>query len=79
MEDNTSSILYVKDKFAISDTSYHELSMISDLPLKQQLDINYDIKSALRDIRDIKRVRQSLKSRLLPRLTYIVDTTPTDI
>ena len=31
-EDNISSIPYVKDKFAISDNSYHELSMVSDLP-----------------------------------------------
>ena len=82
MEDNASSILYVKDKFAISDTSYHELSMISDLPssskikeLKKQLNTNYDIKSAPRDI---KEVQQSLKSRLLPRLTNIVNNTPTD-
>ena len=40
MEDNASSILYVKDKFAISDTSYHELSMISDLPSSRNLNSN---------------------------------------
>ena len=51
-EDNSvHSTLYVKDRYAISDHSYHELSMLSDLPssskikkLKSELNSQYDIK-----------------------------------
>ena len=31
------STLYIKDKHSISDTSYHELSMLSDLPSSKQI------------------------------------------
>jgi len=35
-EDNIYSVLYVKDKLAISDNGYHELSMVSDLPSSKE-------------------------------------------
>ena len=59
------STLYIKDKYSISDTSYHELSMLSNLPsskqvkkLKYNLNSHYNIKKAPADITG---VQQSLK------------------
>jgi len=81
-EEDIYPVLYVKDKLAISDNGYHELSMVSDLPssskvkkLKHELNAHYQIKNGPNDI---KGVHQSLKSRLLPRLTNIINNTPAD-
>ena len=35
--DKVYSALYVKDKYALSDTGFHELSMLSDLPKSSQV------------------------------------------
>lgn len=71
------STLYIKDKYSISDTGYHELSMLSDLPsskqvkkLKYTLNSHYSIKKAPADI---IRVQQSLKERLIPCITNIIN------
>lgn len=68
---------YIKDKYSISDTGYHELSMLSDLPsskqvkkLKYTLNSHYSIKKAPADI---IRVQQSLKEQLIPCITNIIN------
>ena len=73
------STLYIKDKYSISDTSYHELSMLSDLPsskqvkkLKHTLNSHYGIKKAPADITG---VQQSLKEQLIPCITNIINNT----
>jgi len=79
-EDNTlQSTLYVKDRYTISDHSYPELSMLSNLPssskikkLKSQMNSQYDIKKVRGNIVG---VQQSLKSRLHLCLKSIVDNT----
>ena len=35
--DKVHSALYVKDKYSLSDTGFHELSMLSDLPKSSQI------------------------------------------
>ena len=84
-EDNSvHSTLYVKDRYAISDHSYHELSMLSDLPssskikkLKSELNSQYDIKKAPGNTIE---VQQSLKARMTLCLKNIVDNTkPEDV
>ena len=76
VRDTMHSTLYIKDKHSIADAGYHELSMHSDLPcssqlkkLKYELNSNYDIRKAPGDTIG---VQQSLKARLTPRLTRIV-------
>ena len=79
VNDTLHSTLYVKDKYSIADAGYHELSMLSDLPccsqikkLKHDLNSHYDIRKAPGDIIG---TQQSLRTRLLPRLTNIVQNT----
>ena len=76
------STLYIKDKYSISDTSYHELSILSDLPsskkvqrLRYKLNLNYSIKKAPANI---IRVQQSLKEQLIPCITNIINNIPGD-
>ena len=76
------STLYIKDKYSISDFSYHELSMLSDLPsskqvqkLKYDLNSNYGIQKAPADIIG---VQQSLKQQLIPCITNIINNLPGD-
>ena len=76
------STLYIKDKYSISDSSYHELSILSDLPsskkvqrLKYKLNSHYSIEQAPADITG---VQQSLKERLIPCITNIINNIPGD-
>jgi len=79
VKDTLHSTLYVKDKYSIADAGYYELSMLSDLPccsqikkLKHDLNSHYDIRKVPGDIIG---VQQSLRARLLPCLTNIVQNT----
>ena len=70
------SALYIKDKFTISYEAYHELSMISDLPSSTQikklagtLNSQYGIRKCPNGITG---VQQSLKARIIQRLTNFV-------
>ena len=76
------SALYVKDKFTISNEAYHELSMISDLPSSSQvkkltgvLNSQYDIKKCPNGIIG---VQQSIKLRIIQRLTHFVKQASTE-
>ena len=68
--------LYLKDKLAISNSGYQELSMISDLPRFNQLKKCASTLNAQFEIRDapegIVGVQQSIKSRLKLLLTHII-------
>jgi len=78
------SILYVKDRYSISDHSYHELSMLSDLPSSSQIK---KLKSSLNSKYAIKTlpgntigVQQSLKDRMTPCFRTIIQSTkPEDV
>ena len=74
---DTNTALYLKDKLAISNTGYHELSMISNLPSSSQirkctkeLNEQFDIRNAPDGIVG---VQQSLKTRLQFVLTNMVN------
>lgn len=76
IQDISPFALFVKDKFTISDSAYHELSQLSpDLPrlinlkgLSKELNSEFDIKPSPHGYTG---VQQSLKSRLLCRLKHL--------
>ena len=71
------SVLYIKDKFSVSNEAFHELSMISNLPNSSQ------IKSLTRILNEdfnihstpngVVGVQQSLRERIMIRLTHLID------
>ena len=71
------SVLYIKDKFSVSNEAFHELSMVSSLPSSSQ------IKSVTKKLNDSFNiystpngtvgVQQSLRERIIVRLTYLID------
>ena len=74
--DYVHSSLYVKDKFGVSNEAYHELSMLSDLPsiskvkrLSKSLNSQFGISATPNNIIG---VQQSVKARILQRLTILV-------
>ena len=79
-EDRLCAVTLVKDKFTISDTAYHELSMVSDLPnfaklrkQKKMLNKEFDIKPAPNSITG---VQQSLIACVKARLRKIITKMP---
>ena len=72
----THSTLYVKDKYAISNDAYHELSVISDLPTFHEirkLSTSLNSKCEIRNCPNgVCGVQQSIKKRLVQRLTTFV-------
>jgi len=73
---NAHSSLYVKDKYAVSNEAYHHLSMLSNLPsshvvkkLSTSLNLEFSIQ---RCPNGVTGVQQSIKMRLLQRLTKFV-------
>ena len=70
------TLLYVKDKFSVSNQAYHELSMISDLPnfsqvrtLTKSLNSQFHIFNCPNNIIG---VQQSLRERILKSLTCFI-------
>jgi len=73
------SALHFKDKFTTSNDAYHELSMVSNLPSSHQikkltktLNSKFNIRSCPNGIIG---VQQSLKSRIIRRLTVFIQRT----
>lgn len=76
-KENMCSVLYVKDKFSVSNKAFHELSMLSNLPssskvknLTRTLNSQLDIRSAPNGIVG---VQQSLRARIMLWLTQLVE------
>ena len=76
-KENVHSVLYVKDKFSVSNEAFHELSMLSNLPssskvknLTRTLNSQFDIRSAPNGIVG---VQQSLRACVMLRLTQLVE------
>ena len=75
--DEVHSALYVKDKYSLSDTNFHELSMLSDLPkssqvkkLAHEMNHQFHIYNAPNGVVGIQ---QSLKARITQHLTYLIE------
>ena len=76
--DKVHSALYVKDKYALSDNAFHELTMISsDLPksnqvkkLAHEMSNKFHIHNAPDGVVDIQ---QSLKARITIRLRHLIE------
>lgn len=71
------SVLYVKDKFSVSNEAFNKLSMLSNLSsssevknLTHTLNSQFDIRSAPNGIVG---VQQSLRARVMLRLTQLVE------
>ena len=71
------SALYVKDKYCVSNTAFHELSMLSNLPhscevnrLTQTLNSKFEIRSAPNGVVG---VQQSLRKHVTVCLTHLVE------
>ena len=71
------SVLYVKDKFSVSNEAFNKLSMLSNLSsssevknLTRTLNSQFDIRSAPNGIVG---VQQSLRARVMLRLTQLVE------
>ena len=76
-EDKVQSTLYVKDKYSISDSAFHELAMLSDLPksnqvkkLAHEMSHQFNIYNAPSGIVG---VQQSLKARITTRLAHLIE------
>ena len=75
--DGEHSVIYIKDKFSVSNEAFHELSMVSSLPSSSQ------IKSLTHKLNDaynicstpngVVGVQQSLRERVIVRLTHLID------
>ena len=79
-KDDTRSVLYIKDRFSISNEAFHELSMVSNLPnsskiktLTRTLNSEFEIRSAPNGIVG---VQQSVRARIMVRLTQLIDKAP---
>ena len=75
--DKVHSTLLVKDKFAISNKAFHELSMLSDLPSSNEMKkLSHEINSQF-DVHPtpngIVGVQHSLRARLLIRLSELIN------
>jgi hypothetical protein len=67
-KDDTRSVLYIKDKFSISNEAFHELSMVSNLPnsskiktLTHTLNSEFEIRSAPNGVG----AQQSVRARIM--------------
>ena len=76
-KEDVHSVLYVEDKFYVSNEAFHELSMLSNLPsssklksLTRTLNAQFEIHSAPNGIGG---VQQSLRERIMVRLTHLVE------
>ena len=75
--DSVRSVLYIKERFSVSNEAFHELSMVSNLPNSSQ------IKSLTRTLNDdfnirstpngVVGVQQSLRERIIVRLTHLIE------
>lgn len=79
-KDNTRSVLYIKDRFSVSNEAFHELSMVSNLPnsskiktLTRTLNSEFEIRSAPNGVVG---VQQSVRGRIVVRLTQLIEKAP---
>ena len=75
--DSVHSVLYIKDKFSVSNEAFHELSMVSNLPSSSQIkSLTHKLNDAF-NIRStpngVVGVQQSLRERVIVRLTHLID------
>jgi len=74
--DKLHTSLLVKDKYAVSNEAYHELSIMSDLPSFSQIRKVMKSMNAMMEItscpNNICGVQQSIRERILQRLTYFI-------
>ena len=76
-DDKICSMLYVKDKYSISNEAFHELSVISNLPNSSQVTKKAKLLNSHTEIRcapnGIVGVQQSLRTHLKARLIKIIE------
>lgn len=75
--DSVHSVLYIKDKFSVSNEAFHELSMVSNLPnsskinsLTRKLNDDFSISCTPNGVVG---VQQSLRERIMVRLNQLID------
>ena len=67
------SVLYVKDKFSISNEAFHELSTLSDLPSSYCIKtLTRELNSQFEILRAPNGMQQSLRNRVLVCLTRLI-------
>ena len=76
-KENVHSVLYVKDKFSVSNEAFHELSMLSNLPNSSEVkNLTHTFNSQF-DMHSVPNgfvgVQQSLRARVMLRLTQLME------